>query len=459
MLDYLINLVSRLGHWGYLLIFAGATLESAAFFGLFVPGESLVLATGFLAAQGVLDLDILIFTVALGATIGDSIGYEIGHRLGRPTLLRYGGHFGLNPDRLDKADAFFRLHGGKSVFLGRFVGFARAVVPFLAGSSKMRYRTFLVYNILGAALWSSTIVLLGYLLGAGWQTAGRWMGKASDLLGGIVLFALLLLWLYRWAIHHEMDLNQKWNDFLHMPIAVAFRRRFALQIAFLQARISPNSYLGLNLTLGALVLIGASWLFGGIAEDVLTGDPLTIVDVQVANWLHDRATPMTTHVMLAITNLNGPVGISIYIALTAVYLAWKRDWYWLVCMVVTVPSGMLLNVLMKYAFQRARPDFEHPILSLTTYSFPSGHAAGSMLFFGVLAAHLVSRIDQWRPRVAIVLCAITLVIVVSLSRLYLGVHYLSDVLAGMAEATAWLSFCLVGIHTYWRHRATKGSIA
>ena len=202
--------------------------------------------------------------------------------------------------------------------------------------------------------------------------------------------------------------------------AVAFRRRFAPQIAFLQMRLSPKSYLGLNLTLGALVLIAASWLFGAIAEDVLTGDPLTVVDVQVANWLHDRATPSFTRVMLVVSNLNGPAAMMIYLALAALYLTWRRDWYWLVCMAVTVPTGMLLNVLMKYAFHRARPGFEHPILSLTSFSFPSGHAAGSALFYGVLTAFLVSRTDRWQPRVVIVLCAFALVVLVSFNRLYLA---------------------------------------
>ena len=151
-------------------------LESAAFLGLVIPGESLVLVAGFLAAQGALDLDVLIVAVAVGAAIGDSIGYEMGRQMGRPALLRYGGRFGLNEARVQSADDFFARHGSKAVFLGRFVGFARALVPFLAGSSHMAYRTFLPYNVLGAVLWASAVALLGYFLGASWQTAERWIG-------------------------------------------------------------------------------------------------------------------------------------------------------------------------------------------------------------------------------------------------------------------------------------------
>ena len=426
MLDYLVSLANRLGQWGYLVIFIGAMLESAAFLGLLVPGESLVLVTGFLAAQGVLDLDVLIMIVAIGAALGDSIGYEMGRWMGRPALMRYGRHVGLTNAGVEKADAFFARHGSKAVFLGRFVGFARAIVPFLAGSSKMPYRQFLPYNVFGAALWSSAVVLLGYFLGASWHTAERWIGRASTILGGIFLFFLLLVWLYRWAVRHESDIKQQWGHFLQRPRIAALRVRFAPQIAFLHARLSPGSYLGLNLTLGALVLMGASWLFGGIAEDVLTGDPLTVIDVHVSDWFHVRATPLMTQCMLVVSNLHGPLAISILMALAMLYLAWKRDWYWLVCLGVTVPSGMLLNVLMKHAFHRARPSFDNPLLTISSFSFPSGHVAGSTLFYGVLAAMLVAKIDAWRLRVTIVLTAMALLTLVALSRVYLGVHYLRD---------------------------------
>lgn len=112
---------------------------------------------------------------------------------------------------------------------------------------------------------------------------------------------------------------------------------------------------------------------------------------------------------------------------------------------------MLLNVLMKYAFHRARPSFDDPLLVLTTYSFPSGHVAGATLFYGVVAAMLISRTAAWRWRVMVVLAAITMVALVALTRVYLGVHYLSDVLAAFAEGVAWLALCLTGLHTYWAH--------
>jgi len=455
MLDYFINLIGRLGQWAYLVIFLVAMLESVPFMGLIFPGESLLLVTGFISAQGLLDLDVLILTVAIAAALGSSISYEMGQRMGRPALTRYGSHFGLTDARIDKTVAIFVRHGGKAVFLSRFVGLARAIVPFLAGSSRMPYRQFLPYYILGAGLWSTAVILFGYFLGATWRTAERWIGRASAIFGGIFVFFLALVWLYRLAARHEAGIKLEWMRFPTRPRIAALRLRFAPQIAFIHARLSPGSYLGLNLTLGALVLIGASWLFGGIAEDVATGDPLTVIDVRVANWFHGHATPVLTQCMLFITNLHGPAAISVLMALATLYLAWKRDWYWLICLLVTVPSGMLLNVLMKFAFHRARPSFDHPLLVVSSYSFPSGHAAGTTLYYGVLAAMMVTKISTWRSRVIIVLTTMALIFVVSLSRVYLGVHYLSDVLGGFAEAMAWLALCLVGIHTYWQHRVAR----
>ncbi len=242
---------------------------------------------------------------------------------------------------------------------------------------------------------------------------------------------------------------------LQHPRVVALLKRFESPIAFVRARLSPQAYMGLHLTLGALVLIAASWLFGGIAEDVVSGDPLTLVDVQVSNWFHAHSTPILTRSMLLLTQLHNTAGFNVFVLIFALFLITKRDWYWLVALVIIVPGGMLLNVAMKQAFHRARPHFDDAILSLTTYSFPSGHAAAATLFYGVLAAYLVTQPGEWRWRVLIVLGAFLIVVLVALSRIYLGVHYLSDVLAGFAEGVAWLALCLTAIHTLRRHRARR----
>jgi membrane protein DedA with SNARE-associated domain len=197
VLNYILDLIARLGHWSYLLVFLAATLECAAFLGLVVPGESVMLASGFFAQLGLLKLDAVILVGILGAVVGDNIGYQLGSRFGREWLLRHGVRFGVRPKRLTKADEFFSRHGAKAVFFGRFVGFARALVPFVAGASRMPYRQFLAYNALGAVLWTLGCVLLGYLLGTSWHVAERWIGRTSLIIGALAVVVGVTIWASR----------------------------------------------------------------------------------------------------------------------------------------------------------------------------------------------------------------------------------------------------------------------
>ncbi len=226
--------------------------------------------------------------------------------------------------------------------------------------------------------------------------------------------------------------------------------------AFIRARLSPGGVFGLRLTLGSMALVVASWLFGAITEDVVTGDPLTLVDVEVANWLHAHAVPSITGPMLLISNLFGVAGVSVLALLLALILIWKRNWQWLWALVLVVPGGMLLNVLIKVAVARPRPVFGDPLLTLTSYSFPSGHAVAATCFCGLLVAMVFSASRDMRWRALAASTAILLVILVGFSRIYLGVHYLSDVLAGFAEGLAWLALCLTSLAALRRRRTAPG---
>src|SRR5207237_1332785 len=126
----------------------------------------------------------------------------------------------------------------------------------------------------------------------------------------------------------------------------------------------------------------------------------------------------------------------------AAVLARLRQWYWIVTLAAALVGGMLVNVVLKASYERLRPHFEDPLLVLTSYSFPSGHAAGATLFYGVLAAFLVSRTYDWRRRAAAVAGAIVAVLLVAFSRMFLGAHYLSVVLAALCASTLWLVLSL-----------------
>jgi membrane protein DedA with SNARE-associated domain len=203
MLQYLLDLVARVGQWSYILIFLVSVLECSAFLGLLIPGESLLLACGFLAHSGVLNLDAVIVVSILGAIIGDNVGYAMGNRLGREWLLGAGSRFGLTEKRLHSTEAFFERHGGKAVFLGRFVGYARALVPFVAGTAHMPRRTFFAYNATGALLWGVAVAMLGYSLGASWRLAEKWLGGASAIIAVAVIVTALVVWVLRQRVRRQ----------------------------------------------------------------------------------------------------------------------------------------------------------------------------------------------------------------------------------------------------------------
>jgi len=270
---------------------------------------------------------------------------------------------------------------------------------------------------------------------------------------GLLLMIAALAWLWRWLAGHEADVRHRWAGLAAHPRVTALRTRFAHQIDFLQARLSPAEFLGLDLTIGAIILIGASWIFGKIAEDVVTGDPLTVVDREIAVWLHLHSTSTLTEAMKFISLLaSWPVAMGICLFM-ALYFVRKASRYRLLALMLTIPGGMLLNWMLKYAFHRSRPAWDDPILVIGSFGFPSGHAMTATLLYGFLAAFGVRKVQAWRWRVLAVLAAGLLVVLIGFSRLYLGVHYLSDVLAGVAAGSAWLALCLIAVGTLRRHRA------
>ena len=179
---------TTLGGWTYLVVGGLAFLEAAAFVGLLAPGEFAVVFGGIIAGRGDIELVPLIAVVWFAAFAGDLTSYAFGRKVGRGWALRYGSGFGVTPNRLEWAEGYFASHGGKTIVLGRFVGIVRALAPFIAGTSRMRLRTFLLADIVGTGLWSVTFSVLGYLF---WQSLDRALELART--GKLGLFGLLAL--------------------------------------------------------------------------------------------------------------------------------------------------------------------------------------------------------------------------------------------------------------------------
>jgi len=181
----------------YLVVFALVFAEDALFFGFIVPGETAAVLGGVVASRGHVELWLMIMLVVAAAILGDSVGFEVGKHFGpRILAMRI---LDKHRRRLDDAQNFLRRRGGVAVFLGRFVAFFRAVMPALAGSSRMPYRRFLAFNAAGGIVWGTGFVLIGYLAGNSYKTVERTVGRDA----AIAVAALVVLALIAWRIHEH----------------------------------------------------------------------------------------------------------------------------------------------------------------------------------------------------------------------------------------------------------------
>ncbi|HKE54258.1 MAG TPA: DedA family protein [Actinomycetota bacterium] len=190
MLDRIIDLLRPYMEppWGYLIVFVATFLENSVGAGVIVPGETLVIIGGFYARLGELWLPAVSFVAVVGAILGDNLGYWIGRRYGRGFLERHGRKLFVTPERLEAAEDYYRRHGGKTVFLGRFIPVVRSVGFIVAGVAHMEWKRFIVYDVAGAIIWGVGHSALGYALGASYE---RWERYATPV--GLAILAILLV--------------------------------------------------------------------------------------------------------------------------------------------------------------------------------------------------------------------------------------------------------------------------
>jgi membrane-associated phospholipid phosphatase len=232
-------------------------------------------------------------------------------------------------------------------------------------------------------------------------------------------------------------------------------RRFARQVRFLQARLSPEGYLGLHLTIGLLVILAAGWWFGDIAEDMSRDATTRLLDESITSWFQAQATPLLNRIARTVTFFGSVGFLTAASAVLALIFGMRRSFYRLLALALAMGGGSLLNILLKHFFHRHRPVLENPLVTLSSFGFPSGHTMGSTIFYGLLALLVAHSLRSW-PRRILVSCAAGFIIaLVGLSRIYLGVHYFTDVIGAIAIGLAWLAFCWTGVETLskWRGRA------
>jgi len=186
MPEWLVDLFAR---YGYAVVFFGVFLENT---GLPVPGETALLAGAAMANFGRLSLPWVIVTAVGGAVLGDNLGFFIGRRYGRGLVERFGSRLGLTRARLEQFDRFFDRHGGRTVFIARFITGLRVFGAVLAGASGLPWPSFIFYNAAGAIAWSTAIAIAGYSLAYSWETLERWIGR-SGLVGLAVVAAIVVV--------------------------------------------------------------------------------------------------------------------------------------------------------------------------------------------------------------------------------------------------------------------------
>jgi membrane protein DedA with SNARE-associated domain/membrane-associated phospholipid phosphatase len=457
MTERLVAIFAHLGHWGYLIVFLLPFLESSAFTGLLVPGETFVVLAGFLASRGYLDLGDCLWVVSLAVVLGDTAGYALGKSLGRGYFEKHKRILFLTEKHLKGTEEYFARHGGKTIFLARFTHLLRALAPFVAGMSRMPYKTFLIFNISGGVTWAVSFILLGYFFGQSWQLIETWAGRA----GLFILFLFLVMAgfgvLYRKAAGKKAEIYG-WFRKLRAAMASTpcvrdFRARHPGITAFIRKRLSPTGYLGLHLTAGFVLSVLFVWIFGGITEDVLTGDPLVALDRLVLDQAIYLRTPFVTDFMTMVTGLGGSKMILGGSLIVAICLCFKRRFDDLIIYLTAICGGSLLAFILKTAVHRARPVSGTALLQVGGWSFPSGHAMMSIIFFGMITYLLIRGMPSWKRQVFAVSTAGFTVFMIGFSRIYLQVHYLSDVLAGYAGGLFWLTVCITGLEAYKRFRA------
>ena len=196
MVSWIIDQLLKLNAWVALaLVFLLPALEASIFLGFVLPGETAVVVGGFLAYEGKLPVALVLAVAAAGAIIGDSVGYEVGHRWGDALLAKAPKRF-VKPAHIEQGKQMINRLGGRAVFAGRWTAVLRALVPSLCGTSRMRYRSFLLWNALGGVTWATAFTLIGYLAGTAWKRVEHYTNVVSYALFGAAVVAIvgIIVW-------------------------------------------------------------------------------------------------------------------------------------------------------------------------------------------------------------------------------------------------------------------------
>jgi membrane protein DedA with SNARE-associated domain/membrane-associated phospholipid phosphatase len=462
------DVATTLGAWTYLLVGVLAYLETAAFVGLVAPGESVVIVGGVIAGQGEISLLVLIGIVWTAAVLGDTTSFFVGRRLGRGFLLRHGPKVKIDEGRLEQVESYFERHGGKTILIGRFIGLVRALAPFVAGSSGLPYRRFFPFSVIGCGLWATVFCVVGYVFYESFDKVANVAGKATfgfgvtvvSIVGGVTAYRRLrkpeerrkaVEWMERRPLLRPLLAALRP---LRDRVLAPFWRVFGPQVRFVGNRVTPGD-LGLELT-STLAVAGVGFYVFTVYAVTLSGDTSTTpADRELLDFA-DRinVNDALTDVVKIVTDLGAFPTVAVLAVAVSILLAVRRHWVELATFVAGAILVYVAVQLAKAGIDRPRPDT--PLVEAEGESYPSGHAAYSTIW--VAAAVVVSRVVPGiASRAALIGGSLVIAIAIGLSRIYLRVHYWSDVAGGWGLGAGIFGLCAaIGlVVAYVRHNGRQ----
>ena len=406
-------------------IFAVAFCDALIVLGAVVPALPLLLPVGILIGMGEISGPYALACAALGAFLGDAIGFWVGHRWG--DRLRGVWPFARYPQLLERGETMFRRNGARSIFIARFVGPIRPFVPAVAGMLKMPLQRYAPASAFAAVSWAALFLAPGWILGQAYDAVAAVAGQLAIVLG---LLALVLaaswfgvLYGYRWFATHADAL-----------LARALRWSHAHPVLgrYTEAVFDPRRRESVPLALLAVLLLAVGWVaFAFLGWVVGSGEPLG-VDLALHQLMQGLRNPLADAPLAALASLGDWPVLVPAAALTLAYLAWRKRWmaaaHWLAALVF----GLALT-----AWLGAVIDIPKPPAVGSGFGFPSVAVTMATVQFGFFAV-LIARELPGRRRIWPYLVAGAVVALIGFARLYLGAHWLSDVVGGSLLGTVWL---------------------
>jgi len=439
LIDNFLPIFANLGIFGYFIVLVISFLESIAFVGAIVPGTTIIIFSGLLASQGYLNIFDLIVLAAIGSILGDYLSYYFGTK--GTKFFKHENKF-LKLAHLEQGKKFFALHGNKSILLARFVGATRAVIPFVAGLTRMDRKSFLKWTILSSFLWAPASVFLGYFFGGVIQSIGieRWLTRASVVIIVIGLFVFLIWILVKKSKPFFAFLDSVFfsilDGILEDPEVRRFINKHSTFFGFLKKRFLKDQFSGRTLTILAVVFAYASFSLAVVTQGVLTVGAIISEDLRFENLLIIFRDPELTRFFFWITVLGRWQIVLVFGAIMSILLwAWNKRSY-IAPLYITVAGSLATGFIAKAMIHRIRPGAAMYLEN--SFSFPSGHAVTAAAFYGFIIYILYKNHHGWKRKTNVLFWGLLVIFGIGFSRLYLGVHFLSDVWGGYYLGLLWL---------------------